>query len=146
MRQLVLMVGLVVVAIACATGADMMGEILDSGVPDAGAQGCLSDCARMQYVGNSTQALGYDQALYTHYAACQETFGPGTRTCTGAEITFTTEIPQLAEGFAWYEPRGTCTDCGGGSTSSCGNAVNEVGTLSRQRCSVSLPIARCGPK
>jgi hypothetical protein len=32
------MVGLVVVAVACGTGADMMGEIMDSGVPDAGAQ------------------------------------------------------------------------------------------------------------
>ena len=38
MRKLGLVFGLTVVAIACATGADMMGEIMDSGVPDAGAQ------------------------------------------------------------------------------------------------------------
>ncbi len=39
MRKPILMVVLVVVAVACGTGADMMGEILDAGVPDAGAQG-----------------------------------------------------------------------------------------------------------
>ena len=38
MRKVGLMVGLALVAIACATGADMVGEMMDSGVPDAGAQ------------------------------------------------------------------------------------------------------------
>ena len=38
MRKPILMVGLVVVAIACSSAGDMIGEILDSGVPDAGAQ------------------------------------------------------------------------------------------------------------
>jgi hypothetical protein len=44
MRKLVLTGGLVVVAFACGTGADMMGEILDSGVPDAGAQDTPATC------------------------------------------------------------------------------------------------------
>ena len=38
MRKVGLMVGLALVAIACASGADMVGEIMDSGVPDADAQ------------------------------------------------------------------------------------------------------------
>jgi hypothetical protein len=38
MKKLGWMVALVVIAVACGTGADMMGEILDSGVPDADAQ------------------------------------------------------------------------------------------------------------
>jgi hypothetical protein len=38
MRKLFWMVGLVVVAVACGTAGDMVGEMLDSGVPDAGAQ------------------------------------------------------------------------------------------------------------
>jgi hypothetical protein len=38
MRKVGLMAGLALVAIACATGADMVGEIMDSGVPDADAQ------------------------------------------------------------------------------------------------------------
>jgi len=39
MRKLGLMVALTLAAIACSTGADMVGEMMDSGVPDAGAQG-----------------------------------------------------------------------------------------------------------
>ncbi len=39
MRKVGLVVGLALVAIACATGVDMVGEMMDSGVPDAGAQG-----------------------------------------------------------------------------------------------------------
>ncbi len=38
MQRLGWMVALVVIAVACGSGADMMGEIMDSGVPDAGAQ------------------------------------------------------------------------------------------------------------
>ncbi len=58
MRKLILMVGLVVVAIACGTGADMMGEIMDSGVPDAGAQpGALRVECDIPEGGNSKVAL-----------------------------------------------------------------------------------------
>lgn len=39
MKRIGLVIGLAVAAIACATGADMVGEMMDSGVPDAGAQG-----------------------------------------------------------------------------------------------------------
>ncbi len=38
MRKLVWIVGLTAVAVACGTAGDMVGEMLDSGVPDAGAQ------------------------------------------------------------------------------------------------------------
>ena len=38
MQRLGWMMALVVAAIACSTGADMVGEMLDAGVPDAGAQ------------------------------------------------------------------------------------------------------------
>ena len=38
MQRLGWMVALTVVAVACGTAGDMMGEIMDSGVPDAGAQ------------------------------------------------------------------------------------------------------------
>jgi hypothetical protein len=38
MQRLGWMVGLTVIAVACGTAGDMAGEILDSGVPDAGAQ------------------------------------------------------------------------------------------------------------
>ena len=39
MQRLGWMVVLAAVAVACGTGADMVGEMMDSGVPDAGAQG-----------------------------------------------------------------------------------------------------------
>jgi len=35
MRKFILMAGLVVVGVACGTGADMVGEMLDAGVPGA---------------------------------------------------------------------------------------------------------------
>jgi hypothetical protein len=38
MQRLGWMVGLTVIAVACGTAGDMAGEMLDSGVPDAGAQ------------------------------------------------------------------------------------------------------------
>lgn len=46
MRKLILIGAATVAAVACSSGADMIGEILDSGVPDAGAQpgGVLVDC------------------------------------------------------------------------------------------------------
>jgi len=152
MRKLILMAGLIVVGIAC---GDAVGEMLDSGVPDAGAE-MPGDGSSMRYVGNSTQTFqGTDaitvdgqrvpQGIYTYYAACQETFGPGHRMCTAEEIIFTTKIPQLSEGFAWYDPLAECA----GSTTDRRSAVNEVGTFSSQRCdspSYALPIACCGPK
>jgi len=151
MRKLILMFGLAVVAIACATGADMMGEILDSGVPDAGAD--PGDGSGMRYVGHSTRTyLGTDtidngqvvQGIYTYYAACQETFGPGHRMCTEDEIIFTTKIPQLNFGFAWHDPRAKCNSQTGQRV-----AVNRLGQFSLQGCGEGekeLPIACCGPK
>jgi hypothetical protein len=152
MKKLILMVGLIVVGIAC---GDAVGEMLD--VPDAGAQ--PGDGSSMQYVGNSTKTFQGDatvsvdgetvpQGIYTHYAACQEAFGPGHRTCTANEITFTTKIPQLSEGYAWYEPRGGCAPYSSNNSTLYRNAVDERGAFSRQRCgnTYELPIACCGPK
>jgi len=144
------MVALVVIAVACGTAGDMVGEILDSGVPDAGAE-MPGDGSSMQYVGNSTKTFqgtdtidngNVNQGIYTYYAACQETFGSGHRMCTAEEIIFTTKIPQLSEGFAWYDPLAKC------STTDRRSAVNEVGTFSSERCGFSYlrPIACCGPK
>jgi len=147
------MVALVVVAVACGTAGDMVGEILDSGVPDAGAQ--PGDGSSMQYVGNSAEAFQWrdsyvvenetiKQGIFTYYAACQDTFGPGHRMCTGDEILYTTKIPQLNEGLAWYGPD---TACGGQFNRH--SAVNEVGGFEEANCETSgtvLPIACCGPK
>jgi len=38
MQRLILIGAIAAVAFACGTGADMIGEMLDAGVPDAGAQ------------------------------------------------------------------------------------------------------------
>jgi hypothetical protein len=96
----------------------------------------------MQYVGNSTETLTGQQGIYTYYAACQETFGPGHRMCTAEEIIFTTKIPQLSEGYAWYEPAAGCS----GSSPSTRPVVNEVGTTAVNNCGSLLPVACCGPK
>lgn len=48
MRKVGLMVGLALVAIACATGADMVGEMMmDASVPDAGAQDTPAQCEKV---------------------------------------------------------------------------------------------------
>ena len=77
---------------------------------------------------------------------CQETFGPGHRMCTADEIIFTTKLPQLNEGFAWYDPRAKCSDASRGGRV----AVSELGTFTTQQCDINpgseLPIACCGPK
>ena len=135
MKKLILMVGLIVVGIAC---GDAVGEMLD--VPDAGAE-MPGDGSSMQYVGNSTEALSGGQGIYTYYAACQTTFGPGHRMCTGNEIIYTVKIPQLSEGSAWYEPS---FQCAGGSASR--PTVNQVGRTTAVNCQNLLPVACCGPK
>ena len=119
----------------------MIGEMMDSGVPDAGAE-MPGDGSSMQYVGNSAETFIGQQGIYTFYAACQTTFGPGHRMCTGDEIIFTTKIPQLSEGFAWYEPSAQCS----GGSGSARQAVNQVGTTATNNCGSSLPVACCGPK
>jgi hypothetical protein len=101
MRKLVLMVGLVVVAIACATGADMVGEMMDSGVPDAGAQ---PGTPVGEFVGYTSEAhtLGRRTVptsganvggLFDSYAACQADFGASARICTTAEVLGTANLP-----------------------------------------------------
>ena len=161
MRRFIVMVGLVVVGVACGSGADMLGEILDSGVPDAGAD--PGDGTSMQYVGNSDDTFSgrsagyYDdennverpEGIFDYYAACQSTFGPGHRMCTLNEIIFTTKIPQLNEGdLAWVNPNTTCS-----SQTQSRAAVDHRGRFVDTRCPPStndssplLPIACCGPK
>ena len=111
MRKLVLIGAIAAVAFACGTGADMVGEILDAGVPDAGAQ--PGDGTSMQYVGNSTRTfsgrtaytdgVGVDQVTVQegrleYYQACQEDYGPGHRMCTRDEIIFDRACRQVVDG------------------------------------------------
>jgi hypothetical protein len=131
MRKLILMVGLVVVAIAC---GDAAGEILrdagqvmvdagDAMAPDAGAQ--TGECVvgptgpqgpagpvgppgppatAMQFVGRSTDTFNGSQGVLTYSAACQADFGPGHRMCTSEEILNTVELPALTGGPSWVRP------------------------------------------
>ncbi len=95
MRKLFLMVGIVVVAIACSSAGDMIGEILDSGVPDAGAQPTPAG----KFVGYTSE--GYrlrpsepgEGGLFNTYAACQLDFGASARICTVPEILATLNLP-----------------------------------------------------
>jgi len=150
MKKLILMVGLVVVAFACGTGADMMGEIMDSGVPDAGAQPGTGD--GMQFVGVSTEAVPATGGIFPMYAACNATFGSDHRMCTLAEILNTPKPPTLLEGQSWYQQDLNSTPCNGysyaGTNTNPLNApsVNEVGKVYSSRCSNNFTIACCGPK
>jgi hypothetical protein len=148
MRKLILMAGLIVVGIAC---GDAVGEMLDSGVPDAGAQ--PGDGSSMQYVGNSTKEFRGDgrelvdgslieRGFFVEYAACQETFGPGHRTCTHQEILFTTKIPPPDERKAWYGVPSAGCDSSGSNRAT----VDTAGIFSADRCDAELTIACCGPK
>ena len=169
MRKFGLMVAVALAAVACATGADMVVEMMDSGVPDAGAQpGTPGDGSSMRYVGNSERRFrGANRAqdadgnlvrdergqripvgIFELYEACQDTFGAGHRTCTRDEILFTTRIPQTS-GLAWY---GVESTCGSGQRA----AVSSTGVFSSEPCSVTtdeqnpgvtslLPVACCGP-
>jgi hypothetical protein len=108
MRKLILMVGLVAVAIACGSAADMVGEIMDSGVPDAGAQptpkpvgkfvGYTNDAYRL----NTNSQLPGEGGLFNTYAACQTDFGPTARICAVTEVLGTVDLPAPPpEGGAW---------------------------------------------
>ena len=147
------MAGLIVVGIAC---GDAVSEMLDSGVPDAGAE-TPGDGSSMQYVGNSDETFDSRYSIddpdspgsrisggfYVTYAACQKKFGPGHRTCTHDEILFTTNLPpQDDDREAWY---------GVGPAPTCSNdsrvTVDTAGLFGSERCgSTDLPIACCGPK
>ena len=97
MRKWIVGVGLVVVAVACGTGADMVGEMLDGGVPDAGAQPTPTPVGK--FVGYTSQ--GYrlsvvnpgEGGLFNTYAACQSDFGATARICTVAEVLGTVDLP-----------------------------------------------------
>ncbi len=66
MKKLILVLGLVVVAIAGCTNADAQ----------TGGGACATDCATMQYVGNSPTEYNGRQGLYIYYGVCQSEFGP----------------------------------------------------------------------
>ena len=96
MKKLILVVGLVAAAVACGTGADMMGEILDSGVPDAGAQ--VPGVTTAKFVGYSAGAhqlapQGRLGGLFNTYAVCQADFGAKARICTIGEVHSTLDLP-----------------------------------------------------
>ena len=82
--------------IACSSGADMMSELMDSGVPDAGAQPTPKPVG--QFVGYTTE--GYfltpregEGGLFNTYAACQADFGSKARICTVTDVLGTLELP-----------------------------------------------------
>ena len=172
MKRVLLLMGLAA-AIACGSSAgDMMGEAFDdmTDVPDADAQS-PGDGSSMQYVGNSTRTFRGDRTLreengntvedeygnevrtgiFEYYAACQETFGPGTRICTSEEIRFTTDIPQVS-GLAWYGIDADCVPFSSNTNSGTRQAVSPTGQFTKAPCSTSdpnaiqLPVACCGPR
>jgi hypothetical protein len=154
MRKFGLMVGLALFAIACATGADMVGEMMDSGVPDAGAQPGTGE--GMKLVGNSTQTVTPSEGLFGIYAACQQTFGAGHRMCTLAEILNTADMPTLAAGLSIYQSNLGVLECGGWSQTRTGTspnvrslyapAVDESGKFDQAYCGEAFAVACCGPK
>ena len=82
MQRLGWMVALVVIAVACSTGVDMMGEIMDSGVPDAGAQPgeLIAQCDVVFENANSTAPVFFAEV------AASELTGPFVaQACTDAE-------------------------------------------------------------
>jgi len=132
MRQLILMVGLVVAVAGCSDAGAQSGE-------------CAAGCSRMQYIGNSTDALLGSEGIYAYFAACQKDFGPGTRMCTSEEIWSTTDVPNLSVGYAWAG--NGCDGWSGEGTASNpldGPAIDERGRTTLSRCSSTLPIACCG--
>ena len=134
MQRFMLMVGLVVAAAGCSDAGAQSGE-------------CATDCRRMQYIGNSTDAFLGSEGIYAYYAACQKDFGPGTRMCTSEEIWSTTDLPNLSVGYAWAG--NGCDGWSGEGTASNpldGPAVDERGRTTSSSCSGTLPIACCGPR
>ncbi len=94
MRKLILMVGLIVVGIAC---GDAVGEMMDSGVPDAGAQPTPTPVGK--FVGYTSEGYplsatgGGLGGLFNTYAACRSDFGATARICTVAEVLGTVDLP-----------------------------------------------------
>ena len=97
MRKFMVMAGLVVVAVACSSGADMIGEMLDAGVPDAGAQPTPRPVGK--FVGYTSEAYTLDPfsdpsgGIFNTYAACQADFGDSARICTSTDVLGTLDLP-----------------------------------------------------
>ena len=161
MRKVGLVVGLTLAAIACATGADMVSEMMDSGVPDAGAQPGVDG----KFVGYTEEAYslsprqdpdtGSDEyvegGLFFTYAACQSDFGSSARICTVAEVLTTVSLPSppperegdVAESGAWLvEDLDVVPSCWGGSGS--GLYLSPTGVVDgSSSCSYRRRIACC---
>ncbi len=156
MRRVGTIIGLVLVAVACGSGADMMGEILDSGVPDAAAQPCTGES--MKFVGSSSGKVVPANGLFATYAACQQTFGAGHRMCTLAEILNTADMPMLATGPSIYQADLNSLPCAGWSETRAGTSpnftslyapsVDELGKFAPKAayCGNETTVACCGPK
>jgi hypothetical protein len=167
MKKALLLTGLAA-AVACGSSAgDMLGDAFDdmTDVPDADAQS-PGDGSSMQYVGNSDKTFSTSRiktdpdngntltdewnneeidGIFEYYAACQETFGPGARTCTADEIRYTTKIPNL-DGPAMYGIDARCSQ-----SQQKRNIVKPDGTFGTAYCcrgdnSAMLPVACCGPR
>lgn len=95
MRKMIWIGMLTLAVIACGTGADMMGEIMDSGVPDAGAQPTPKPVGK--FVGYSSEAHRLNPqnmgGQFNIYAACQADFGATARICTVTDVLGTLDLP-----------------------------------------------------
>jgi hypothetical protein len=150
MKKLGWMVALVVIAVACGSGADMMGEIMDSGVPDAGAQPGTGE--GMKLVGYTSEALQGNAGIFELYAACQSDFGAGHRVCTEEEVVYTTALPAPPTNPAGAEPGPAWLLRSNAGLSSClrsndsGPTLTGGGTFSSALCGNFFRAACCGPK
>lgn len=157
MRKLTLISGLALAAIACATGADMVGEIMDSGVPDAGAQptpkpvgtfvGYTSEGYALRATGDSSGGI------FNTYAACQADFGETARICTVTEVLGTVNLPAPpperdntagTEPGAWLIANNldTAPDCWGGGPLEA-PWLTPIGSFSSDNCGDSRVLACC---
>ena len=122
-----------------------------AGCTNADAQtaggGCVTDCATMQYVGNSPTEYDGRQGLYIYYAVCQNEFGPNHRMCTQSEILFTVDLPRIEPGSLAWLGQGGCDLWSAEATSEMtGELVNERGQFYMASCTAEYPVACCGPK
>jgi hypothetical protein len=147
MKKLGWMVALVVVAVACGSGADMMGEIMDSGVPDAGAQPGTEGT----FVGYSSERLSLSRGLFAVYAACQADFGASSRICTEAEVLGTLNLPGLpsldpnsSNGSAWaVETLAVAPSCFRSVSGSSGTYLGTNGLWASAPCHHERVLACC---
>ena len=135
MTRILLVGGLALAAAAC-TKADAQTS----------GGGCVTDCATMQYVGNTPDEYDGRRGLYIYYLVCQNEFGPNHRMCTQGEIWSTVDLPRIGAGaLAWFGQG--CDGWSSEATSeTVGDLVNERGQFYPASCTAEYPVACCGPR